>query len=215
MRVGRVALAVLLCSCALVAACGGAAALSTAPSATVAPSGLIGQVASGGYVIFFRHTARDASAISIEDLTVADKAEQCVPGSELTPVGMSDAVGIGQAFRRYGMRVGHVYASPACRTIQMARLAFGEQYEARRELTYPGMWTSEEATSLTPGLRLLLGTPPSPGTSVVLLSHNDVITQDRVGVTLTFGQGDSAVFRPSGDGSFELVGTISLQEWLK
>jgi phosphohistidine phosphatase SixA len=166
-------------------------------------------------VIFFRHTARDASVISIEELVVADKAEQCVPGSELTSAGISDAIAIGQAFRRYGIRVGHVYASPACRTVQMASLAFGPPFDTRRELTYPGMWTSEEATSLAPSLRLLLGTPPSAGTNVVLLSHNDVLTQDRVGVTLTFGQGDSAVFHPSGDGSFELVGTISLQEWLQ
>jgi phosphohistidine phosphatase SixA len=182
---------------------------------TTPPPGLIGQVASGGYVLFFRHSARDASMISTGDLAVADNAGQCVPGSELTSEGASDAGRIGEAFRRYGIRVDRVYASPTCRTTQMARLMFNAPADTRRELTWPGMWTAEERTTLTPGLRALLGTVPAAGTNLVLLSHNDVLTESRVGVTVTLGQGDAAVFRPSGDGAFELVGKILLQEWLQ
>jgi hypothetical protein len=183
--------------------------------AVTPPPGLIGQVASGGYVLFFRHAARDTGVISTGDLAVADNAGRCVPGSELTSDGVSDATRIGEAFTRYGVKVDRVYASPACRTTQLARLAFGPQYETRRELTWPGMWTGDEGTALTPALRVLLGTPPAAGTNIVLLSHNDVLTEGRIGVTVTLGQGDSAVFRPLGGGSFELVGKIPLQEWLQ
>ena len=73
---------------------------------------------------------------------------------------------------------------------------FGSPADTRRELTWPGMWTAEERTTLTPGLRALLGMRPAAGTNLVLLSHNDVLTEGRVGVTVTLGQGDAAVFRP-------------------
>ena len=179
------------------------------------PPGLIGQVASGGYVLFFRHTARDASVIQTGDLAIVDNAGQCVPGSELTSNGVSDATRLGEALSRYGVKIDRVYASPTCRTTQMARLAFGPQYETRRELTWPGMWTVEESTTLTPPLRVLLGPQPAAGTNIVLILHNDVLTEDRTGVTVTLGQGDSAVFRASGDGTFQLAGKILLQEWLQ
>jgi hypothetical protein len=193
-------------------------AATPAPPATppaTPPPGLIGRVASGGYVLFFRHAARDTGAISTGDLAIADNAGQCLPGSELTSGGASDAGRIGEAFKRYGIGVDRVYASPACRAIQMARLMFGSEPDARRELTWPGMWTAEERTTLTPRLRGLLGTQPAAGTNVVLLSHNDVLTGDRVGATVTLGQGDAAVFRPLANGDFELIGPIPLQEWLQ
>jgi phosphohistidine phosphatase SixA len=233
-RSGRALLVSLVYSCLLWASCGGAAASPTVaspaasdpaveagptdpagPPAVAVPPGLIGQVAAGGYVLYFRHTARDSSLISTGDLAVADNAAQCLPGSELTSAGISDATGIGQAFRRYGITVDHVYASPTCRTVQMADLAFGPGSETRRELSWPGMWTAAEKATLTPKLRALLGTAPPAGGNIVLLSHNDVLTEDRIGITVTLGQGDAAVFRPAGDGSFELIGRINLQEWLQ
>ncbi len=45
----------------------------------------------------------------------------------------------------------------------------------------------------------------------MILSHNDVLTEGRIGVTVTLGQGDSAVFRASGDGSFRLAGALPSQ----
>lgn len=96
----------------------------------------------------------------------------------------------------------------------MATLAFGA-HEARRELTWPGMWTAEEQTLLTPGLRQLLGAQPSKGTNHVLVSHGNVLVADRIGVTIELDQADAAVFRPLCGESFEFVGTIRKSEWLQ
>ena len=87
----------LILLCVAAAHCG-AAASPTSPSTSEAT--LTSLVASGGYVVFFRHAARDTSALSNDALLAADRTGECVPGSELTSQGEADSVAIGEAFRR-------------------------------------------------------------------------------------------------------------------
>lgn len=176
-------------------------------------AGLLSDVGAGGYVLFFRHSERDAGAISIPTLAAADNNGDCRPGSELTENGKADAVALGERFARYGIVVQKVYASPTCRTTQMATLAFGT-FETTRALTWPGMWTGDESSTLTPRLRQLLATVPAPGGNIVLIAHNDVMTSDRVGVSVALDQAEAALFRPHGGDSFEFLGKIPKAEWM-
>jgi broad specificity phosphatase PhoE len=176
-------------------------------------AGLLSDVVGGGYVLFFRHSERNAGALATPDLAAADNRGDCVPGSELTANGVADAEALGLRVKRYGMAVQKVYASPTCRTTTMARLAFGE-YETTRALTWPGMWIGDEATTLTPLLRQLLATRPDAGKNIVLIAHNDVLRASRTGMDLVLDQAEAAVFRPLGGTSFEYVGRISKAEWL-
>jgi broad specificity phosphatase PhoE len=182
------------------------------PSGETRPGDLIGQLAAGGYVIFFRHAERDATAMATAELVAADNAGVCAPGSELTAKGLADARSIGAAFQNRGVRVDRVYASPTCRTTQMATVAFGS-FTTTRSLTWPDMWTDDESVTLTPLLRNLLGTIPARGTNIVLISHNNVLQAARIGVDVSLDQGESCIFHPVG-GEFEMVGRVPLQEWL-
>jgi len=173
---------------------------------------LVDQVAAGGYVLFFRHSERDASAMPTAEVAIADNKGECRPGTELTTAGIEDAKAIGASFVRHGIRVQQVYASPACRAVQMASLAFGT-FQSTRALTWLGMWGEGEGPALATELRQLLGTPPAPGQTIVLISHNDVLKADRVGVEVSLGQGEAAVFHPTGRHAFALVGRIPLEEW--
>jgi hypothetical protein len=175
--------------------------------------GLLTDVASGGYVLFFRHSERDAGAISTGDLAAVDNRGDCVPGSELTPNGVSDAIALGDRFRRYGIDVEKVYASPTCRTTEMARLAFVD-FEVTRALTYAGMWAPGEGDLLAAALRKLLATVPGRGRNIILIAHNDVLRSARVGVDLTLDQAEAAVFRPRGGETFDYLGRIPKAEWL-
>lgn len=175
-------------------------------------SALVRQIASGGYVLFFRHAERDANAMTVGDLAMADNAGLCAPGSELTPKGIQDAMAIGAAFRALGLRVDRVFASPTCRTTQMATLAFGA-FETTRALTWPDMWSDVERSSLVPELRALLARVPAPGANIVLISHNNVLQASRVGLDLTLEQGECAIFQPTGDENIRFIGRIPLQEW--
>lgn len=176
--------------------------------------GLLSDVAAGGYVLFFRHSERNAGAISTAALAVADNAGECVPGSELTANGTADAIALGERFRRYGIAVQKVYASPTCRTTQMARLAFGEGFETTRALTWAGMWAPDEEAALATPLRQLLGGRPESRKNIVLIAHNDVLRASRVGLDLTLDQAEAAVFRPLGGEAFEYLGKIPKAEWM-
>jgi phosphohistidine phosphatase SixA len=173
---------------------------------------LLHDLSSGGYVIFFRHAARDTTAIATSALAVVDNAGECVPGSELTEAGVADALALRDAFIRLDIHVGRVYASPTCRTTRMAELMF-DRYETTRALTWPGMWRPEEEAALTASLVELLATPPVANTDTVLVSHNDVLQAGRVGVALTLDQAEAAVFRPLANGGFELAGRIPKEAW--
>jgi hypothetical protein len=94
----------------------------------------------------------------------------------------------------------------------MAALAFGS-YQTTRALTWPDMWSSEEQTSLTPELRALLGRVPARGRNTVLVSHNNVLQASRIGIEIALDQAEACVFRPLGNGEFQLVGRISPERW--
>lgn len=174
--------------------------------------GLLTDVAAGGYVLFFRHSERDAGALPSSVLAEVDNRGECRAGSELTTAGRADAAALGERFQRYGITVDKVYASPTCRAIEMARLAFG-RFETTRALTWAGMWGPGEEEALAPELRSLLANVPAAGTNTVLISHNDVLRATRVGVDVTLDQAEAAVFRPHGANTFEFLGKIPKAEW--
>ena len=74
----------------------------------------------GGYVLAFRHAATD---FSMTDTT--RDLRDCSRQRNLSAQGRRQARTIGISFRRLGIPVGRVLASPYCRTRQTARLAFG------------------------------------------------------------------------------------------
>jgi hypothetical protein len=195
--------------CVAAAHCG-AAASPTSPSTSEAT--LTSLVASGGYVLFFRHAARDTSAISNDALLAADRTGECVPGSELTSQGEADSVAIGEAFQRLRIHVDRVHASPTCRTQQMATLAFG-LHETTAGLAWPEIWAPEEVAALQRVLPDLLSTPPARGTVTVLISHNGVLTPTRMGLDISLEQGEAAVFLPDGRRNFQFVGKIAKTDW--
>ena len=77
------------------------------------------------------------------------------------------------------------------------------------------MWHEGEGPVLAEQLKALLGTAPAAGRNIVLVSHNDVLKADRVGMDLTLDQAEAAVFRPQGNGTFALLGRITLAEWVQ
>jgi phosphohistidine phosphatase SixA len=182
---------------------------------TDGPSGdtLLPDVAFGGYVLFFRHSERDTAALSTATLATVDNAGTCEPGSELTAKGRADASALGERFRRYGITVQKVYASPTCRTVEMARLAFGTS-ESTRGLLWADAWAPGEVDTVPALLRGYLSTKPDARANVVLISHNDVLNRAGLGVDLVLEQAEAAVFRPLGHGTFELVGRIPKAQWM-
>jgi hypothetical protein len=95
------------------------------PRATRAPSGdafasVVDELRRGGSVLVFRHAATD---FSMMDRTRA--LRDCARQRNLNAEGRRQSRTIGSALKRLGIPVGEVLASPYCRTVDTARLAFG------------------------------------------------------------------------------------------
>ncbi|MGI5283082.1 histidine phosphatase family protein [Nonomuraea polychroma] len=90
-------------------------------TATVSASPGLARLPDGGMTIVIRHAATDHGKPDAEPVDLDD----CATQRNLSAQGRADARTIGQAFRRAGMRVGSVWASPYCRSRDTAELALG------------------------------------------------------------------------------------------
>src|SRR5262245_65452158 len=87
----------------------------------LAPSAAIDALRKGGYVLYFRHAATDMS----KNDAGMKSFDDCPTQRNLVDRGRDDARAIGAAIKTLGIPIGKVRASPYCRTVETAELAFG------------------------------------------------------------------------------------------
>jgi phosphohistidine phosphatase SixA len=172
-----------------------------APDAT--EQALLERLRSGGYVVYWRHTATDRRQ---RDTDFSDM-DRCATQRNLSEQGRTEARAAGALFVEYGVPVGEVLSSDFCRNRETAALAFG-RYERVADL-----WNLPQARAgghdsdqLAVALRKRLATQPrDPEANTVIVGHN-LNLQVAAGVVLD--EADMAVFRPLGVRGFELEGVI-------
>lgn len=165
---------------------------------------LIADLRKGGYVIFFRHTSTDRKQKD-RDLDF----ENCSSQRNLNQKGKEEAQAIGIAFKKLNIPVGTVLASPFCRTLETAQIAFGKstESEALISIAYERNKTPELVRSLTK----LLQTMPSDATNTILVGHG--VNLDAA-LELNLKEGGAAIFKPKANLSFVLVAQIQeVKEW--
>jgi len=174
------------------------------PAGALAGTELLAALRGGGFILYFRHTdtdhrQNDARMGSVED---------CANQRNLTDRGRDHARALGEAIRALGLPIGLVLASPLCRTVETATLAFGsaERSPAAREAGPQPPGSSERFA----GLRALLSTVPSTGTNTVIVAHANPF-YSLVGGQLLY-EGEAAVVRPDG-AAFQVVARVGLKEW--
>ena len=177
-------------------------AISTAAPAQP-DAGLVEKLRSGGYVLYMRHASTDFSQNDAQMKGYDDCAHQ----RNLTDKGRDEARAVGAEVRRLGIPVGPVLASPMCRTMETARLAFGRVEPANE--TRGGPVRSDDPERYAP-LKKILSTPPKKGENVVIASHGNPFYA-------LFGapylaEGEVAVIRPDGT-RFSVVGRIRPEDW--
>lgn len=186
-----------------------AQALATAPAAaaTSAPSAaaLAAALRSGGYIVYFRHTATDFSQ---NDEKMRD-FDDCANQRNLTDAGREQAQKIGAVWRTLNIPVGRVLASPYCRTREVAQLAFGRYERAMDVRGGPG--STGDPVRYQP-LSRLLATPPKPGTNDVISSHGNPFRALHPGLPY-LSEGEAAVIRPLPPDGHEVLGRIAWDRW--
>jgi len=165
---------------------------------------LLAALHAGGLVLYFRHADTDWK----QNDTRGMRLEDCAAQRNLSDRGRENARAVGAAIRALAIPIGSVLASPLCRTVETAMLAFGvaEKSMAVREggPLPPGSPGRYEA------LRVLLSTPVAPGTNLVLVGHAYPYYSLVGGQYLEEGEADVA--RPRG-ADFEVVARVGLKQW--
>jgi phosphohistidine phosphatase SixA len=163
-------------------------------------AGLVDAVRDGGHVLYLRHTRTPQDAVDQPD-PLGDCSRQRL----LDDAGRADARALGAAVRALEIPVGRVLASPFCRTVETAELAFG------RAVVEDGLLSPTTGTRgrTTRALRELLSTVPDDGENTVLVGH---LTNLQLLSTASPEEGGTVVFRPDGEG-FVLVGSVPPQGW--
>jgi phosphohistidine phosphatase SixA len=190
-----------------------AALVLTAPAATLAQQAaapplrggdLLTALRAGGYVIYFRHADTDHRQ---NDQRMAG-VDDCTTQRNLTDRGRDHARAIGEAIRALQIPIGTVLASPLCRTVETAVLAFGsaQKSSATREA---GPVPAGDPSRFS-ALRVLLSTPVAAGTNTVVVGHAYPYYTLVGGQYLSEGEAD--VLRPRG-ADFEVVARVSLTQW--
>jgi phosphohistidine phosphatase SixA len=180
-----------------------AAALAQQPAAEppeASPSQLLAELRAGGRVVFLRHAATDFS----ENDSRMSGFDDCAHQRNLVDRGRDDARRIGIAIRTLGIPIGRVMASPYCRTVETAELAFGRA-EKMNEARYAGLTEGPERYA---DLRALLATRPASGNTVIV-GHGTPFYA-LAGVRLA--EGEAAVIRPL-DTRFQIEGRIKPDGW--
>lgn len=179
---------------------------SNSPPNVIDGPELVQALRGGGHVLYFRHGKTDLSTRDSDRASLDNCATQRVLSDE----GRAQMTQIGQHVKRLRIPVGTVLASPYCRTLDTARLAFGRvtpEPELLHTVTADAATTQQRAAALTK----LLAALPAAGTNTVLSGHTGNL-QEATGIWPS-PEGVAIVFKPDGRGASKYVATIDPTRW--
>jgi len=165
---------------------------------------LVKQLRAGGYVLYMRHTSTDFSQNDAKSRSFEDCGNQ----RNLTDKGRAEARAVGEHIKRLRVPVGAVLASPFCRTVETALLAFGQATPMQEVRGGP---LASDDPKRYDGLRKILSSPVPKGQNLVVSSHGNPF--HAVAGPPYLAEGEIAVVRPEGEGRFSVVARIRLQDW--
>ena len=164
----------------------------------------------GGHVIVVRHGATHANQADLAPLNPEGPGLQ----RQLNDKGRDAAKAFGAALKAIGVPVGKTYTSRFNRAFETALLAGLADAEKSTDFTETGMVASpNENARRVAVLKKLVETPPTAGTTVIVVTHKPNIME-------TFGkdwfevrEGEATIFRPQQGGGTVLVARVLIEEW--
>jgi len=179
-------------------------ALAAVAAEPPSPERLAAELRTGGYVLYFRHTSTDFS----QNDSKMTGFEDCATQRNLTEKGREEARQIGEHVRRLAVPVSEVLASPFCRTVETAMIAFGKA--TRTQDVRGGPANPDDPKRYEP-LRQLLSKPVRKGAIRVIASHGNPF--HAVTGLPYLAEGEAAMVRPRGNGRFEVFARIRPEDW--
>ena len=174
--------------------------LCVSPASAEPSPELVSRLRDGGYVLYLRHTSTDFS----QNDARMTSFEDCAMQRNLTDRGRDEARAIGEHVKRLKIPIGEVLASPFCRTMETARLAFGKATATNHARGGP-----IEASRYQPLIKLL-SSPVPKGSNRVISSHGNPFAA--LAGPPYLAEGEIAVVRPEGE-RFSVIARIRLTDW--
>jgi phosphohistidine phosphatase SixA len=165
---------------------------------------IIEQLRSGGYVLYMRHTSTDFS----QNDSASRSYEDCANQRNLTDKGRAEARSVGEHVKRLDIPIGEVLASPFCRTMETARLAFGKARPMTEVRGGPAR--SDDPARYAP-LQKILSTRIGKKENLAIAGHGNPF--HAVAGPPYLAEGEIAVVQPEGNGRFRVVARIRLEDW--
>jgi phosphohistidine phosphatase SixA len=168
-----------------------------------AESALLRALRSGGFVLYMRH----AAAVPDRKDGPQGPFEDCSWQRTLTDAGRSEAREMGPAIAALKLPIESVIASPMCRTMDTATLAFGR---ATPEPALRGGGLRPDGKIDVSPITKFFSKAPSPGRVAAIVGHES----PGLGFQPMLEEGETAVIRPKAN-SYDVIGRIPPGQWQK
>jgi phosphohistidine phosphatase SixA len=176
---------------------------SSAPAKPLSHAALLAELKRGGYTLYIRHTSTDFTRDDVKSRSDDD----CDNQRPLTDQGRDEARRMGADMKRAGFPISEVLASPRCRTVEVAQLAFGK-YQLAEEVR-GGAITLQPVERYAP-LVQWFKQGPGAGRNRVIVSHGNPFYATAGAPYLA--EGEAAVVRSLGK-DFEVIARVRWDEW--
>jgi phosphohistidine phosphatase SixA len=165
---------------------------------------IVEKLRSGGYVLYMRHASTDFT----QNDRMSRSYEDCANQRNLTDKGREEARSVAAHIKRLDIPIGEVLASPFCRTMETALLAFGK---ARPMAEVRGGPARNDDPARYEPLKRILSTKIDKKENLAISGHGNPF--HAVAGPPYLAEGEIAVVRPEGDGRFSLIARIRLEDW--
>lgn len=164
---------------------------------------------AGGLIVYFRHSLTIRAGQPDDDLS------SCTNQRNLTEAGRELSRRIGAAFQTLRIPVGPVLASPYCRCVDTAALAFG-RVEVAAYLETNGDADDAGERQRLARLAAVLAEPQPAGRNLILVAHGNNLQ----GLNMLHGydlpgvaEAEAVVLRPRPGARAELLAAIKGEDW--
>ena len=157
----------------------------------------------GGHVVLMRHTSPEQGLGKGNPLL---RDPSCAKERNLSMQGKQEAERVGKEFKTRAIPVGEVLASPYCRTLDTARIAFG-QVNPTEFLSLSEVLTPADAERNTAEAMRRIG-EYNGRSNLIMVTHEPNIA------AISFElieQGAFMVLKPRGGREFDVIGKIQLE----
>lgn len=167
---------------------------------------LVENLKQGGFNLYVRHAATDWS--QRDNISTYGDWVSCDPTKirQLSEEGRRDARALGDALRSLNIRLGQVFASPYCRTMETAKLISGRGAEPTTDLMNLRSQTFVGGREvIIARARQRLSRAPAAGVNNLFVAHGNL---GRATIGVSLGEGEVVIVLPRGKGQFDVIGTF-------